>query len=344
MAKPNKKKTPLLWLLAAFVVILALVFVNHQRSMCVHEFPSPADGVKNLQTVGNFLVAISPTQLYAWDWNSLPGWPKVDTTEVILTVALGSEDGVKILAADNHVLTLHGLKDGKEPKRLYPMMSGSCVDLDASLNGKYAIAAFKESSGAIELSVVESKGESVSQVIRKTLDNGSLLNDIAVSDDGKLIAAAGRKETGWIFVANVESKKILWEKTVSDSTELDNVTFSPDGKLIYASKSDRYVCIFDVAGKLVKELEIDKYKTPPNNPQTISCITISPDSKLLAASTVPASRVWIWDAKTGTKLIVVSPGQFTVNGMVFSPDSSLLATGDLIGKNPMKVWKVPEKP
>jgi len=342
----KKRKSPILWMILAFGGILAFMIISNYRSSCVYEFSSPGGGVSRLTTIGKSLVAISvKNEIYVWDWGSLPGHPKVKSVAAQDSIALSVESQVKILAVNNGVFTLSNIDDDKEPGPLYLRMEGSFVDLQTSLNAKYAVAGFVVSDvlgRSIKLGVIEADSGSISRFVTKSLDENSTANSVGVSNDGGLLAAAGKTaDGGWIFVADAESKEILWEQSIVDCEGLNTVTFSPDGQMLYAAKSDRYICIFDAgSGKVLKELEIEKYKTPPNNPQSISCISVSSDNQLLAAATVPASRVYIWDAKNGSRISVINPGLFTVKGLAFSPDSSLLATGDLIGKNPMRVWKI----
>jgi len=244
---------------------------------------------------------------------------------------------------EDNVVVLSNLKGDKELKRLSLPGSRKCNLLEVSPNGKYAVAAL-EASGygdrAIRLAVTDCNLTSILQVVTKTVEDGFGLNDIGVSNDGSLIAAVGGKGGGWVLVADVQSRKILWERTIADAREFNNVVFSPDGEIVYASEPGRSVYAFEVATeKLVKKFEMDKYKTPPNNPQTISCIALSADGRLLAAATAPASRVCIWDTKKETKALVINLGQFDTGDISFSPDSSLLATVSLGGSS-IKIWKL----
>ena len=342
----RKPKSPILWMALAFGGILVFMIISNYRSSCVYEFSSPSGGVSRLTTIGESLVAISvENEIYVWDWGSLPGHPKVKSINAQDSIALSVKNQIKILAVNNGGFTLSNIDDDKEPRRLYSRIKGGFVDLQTSLNAKYAVTGFVVSDvpgRSIKLGVIEASSDSISRFVTKGLDENSTAKSVGISNDGRFLAAAGKTaDGGWIFVADAESKEILWEQNIGDCEGLNTATFSPDGQMLYTAKSDRYICIFDAgSGKVLKELEIEKYNTPPNNPQSISCISVSSDNQLLAAATVPVSRVYIWNAKNGSRISVMNPGLFTVKGLAFSPDSSLLATGDLIGKNPMRVWKI----
>ncbi len=341
----GKKKNPVILFLLAFGVIAIIMFAVNYRSKLEQELRAPESGVAKLSTVEGRLIAISrENEVYTWEWNDLSGWPEVVSFESEEAAAVSSGRVIWVPSNKRNVLVASDLKGGEELKRVSLGAGGACAALAASQNGMYLVAGLLVGGGIdrrMELAVTDSGLTSLGRVIKEKTASELVLNEVAVSDDGAFVAAVGRKGVGWILVGSAESGEILWERRIENSTELDNVIFSPDGEMVFASKSDRYVCAFARAtGEIVRELVIDKYKTPPNNPQTISCITISPDSRLLVAGTVPASQVWVWDAKSGAKLSVIRPGQFTVSGVSFSPDSSLLATSDLLGRHTIKLWRI----
>lgn len=341
----GKKKNPVILFLLAFVVIAIIMFAVNYPSKLEQELRAPESGVAKLSTVEGRLIAISrEDEVYTWEWNDLSGWPEVVSIKSEEAAAASSGRVIWVPSDKRNVLVASDLKGGKEVKRVSLGSGGSCAALAASQNGRYLVAGSLIGKGIdrrMELAVTDSGLTSLGRVVKEKVAGELVLNGVAVSDDGAFAAAVGREGVGWILVGSAESGEILWERRIENSTELDNVIFSPDGEMVFASKSDRYVCVFARAtGEIARELVIDKYKTPPNNPQTISCITISPDSRLLVAATVPASQVWIWDAKSGAKLSVVHPGQFTVSGVSFSPDSSLLATSDLLGRHTIKLWMI----
>jgi WD40 repeat protein len=182
----------------------------------------------------------------------------------------------------------------------------------------------------------------VSEVVTETMEDKSKINSVSISNDGNFMAAAGTKGGGWIFVAETRSKKILWEQSVKSSVELNKIIFSPDGRWVYASEPGRYIYVFEtVSGKAAKQFVMDKYEAAPNNPQTIGMLAASPDGRLFAATVEPGSTAWVWDIKTGEKITCFGGG-FTISGLAFSPDSSLLVTGILVRSN-INIWKIPKR-
>lgn len=336
----KKNKSGMLLFLAVFVGIAIIMFVANYKSDVLYELTTPSAGVERLSTYADQLIATSKDgDIYVWDWGKLPKLQLAGAVKSEKMVAMAS-DRVVWAPSGKSVLMVSNLKGDKQLGRLLLPIGKKCELLRASPNGKYAVAALTTDMD-VEFVVMGPDLTSVSKVITKKTQGQLKVNDVGISNDGKLIVAAGRTSQGWILVADTQSKKILWEEAIAASNELKYVAFSPDGQMVYATISKRYINIFESAtGKVIRQLEMDKYNTPSNNPQEISCITVSPDSRLLAVSCVPASKLWLWDAKTGVKIALIQPGQFTVTAVTFSPDSSLLAAGDLIGRNTMKVRRI----
>lgn len=339
----NKKKTPIALFLLVFVAIVILMFIANYRSALVQELRSPKSGVKKLSTYGKQLIAISPdNEIYNWDWADLSNGPQTSSVNAQKAVVMSGDRILWIRRGIDDVLIVGNLKGDKELSRLSLGLDKKCKLLQASSNGKYAVAALTidDSDKQIQLAVIDADLNSIRPIETKTMEQGLKLNDISVSNDGTLIAAAGGGDKGWLLVAGTNDKQLLWEYYVEDCNELNKVVFSPDGKTVYASEPGWQVYVFDIsAKKLVKRLEMDKYETPAKNPQTISCIAVSHDGRLLAAVSSPMPRAWIWDAKSGEKIAIIKIGNFPISSIAFSPDSSLLVEA-ISANRPIKVWRI----
>lgn len=341
----KKKKTPVLLFLLAFVVTLIVMFVANYRSTLVQELVGPRGGVDSLSTFGSQLIAISQNNdVYAWNWNNLSDWPQVGSVNAQKAAAMDSEHLVWVSTAGDE-LVLSNLKGDKEVKRLSLGYGKRCKFLKESPNGKYSVIALEADDypvKSLQLAKIDCDFDSILPIEIKFLEKGLKLNDICISNDGTLVAAVGGKNEGWISVSEAKSNSVPWKHHLVDTNGLNNVVFSPDSKTLYASEQGRFVYAFDVtAKKVVKKFEISRYKTPANNPQTISCITVSCDGSLLAAASAPRSQVWIWNIKSGAKVLAKSTGQFSTSGISFSPDSALVAVADLT-TSPIKIWRISE--
>jgi len=339
----SKKKSPVAIFLVAFAAIAILMFIVNYKSVLVHELTSPEGGAKKLLTYGEQLIAISVNnEIYSWAWDDLSERPRISSVKAKEVVVLSSDRILRILPGADNLLILSNLKSDEELSRLSLGFNKKCKLLQASLSGEFAVAALaiSDSDKQVQLAVIDPDLTFIRPIETKTMEEGLELNDIGVSNDGSLIAAVGGGDKGWLFVAGANDRQLRWVHYVEDCNELNKVAFSTDGRTVYASEPGRRVYIFDIAAKkLCERLEMDKYETPPNNPQTISCIAVSPDGRLLAVVSAPNSRVWIWDVETSKKIVTIGTGHFSTRSIAFSPDSSLLAGTDL-GNDPIKVWRV----
>lgn len=344
----EKKKTPIVLFLLAFVVILIVMFVANYRSKLARELAGPEGGVEKLSTFGNRLIAVSHYHdVYIWDWNDLSDRPQVGSVDAQAAAAMGSDHLVWVPSAEGDELVVSDLKGDKELKRLSLGFGRKCKFLKASPNGRYAVVALQTAdypNKRVQFAKIDTDFNSILPIETKLLEKGLKLNDICISNDGTLVAAVGGKEDGWLLVSGGKNNPVLWEHHFADANEFNNVLFSPDGKIIYASEPGRFVYAFDIAAKkAVRKFEIRRYETSANNPQTITCIAVSGDGRLLAAASAPFSQVWIWDIKSGAKVFVTGTGQFSTSGISFSPDSSLLAAADLT-TSLMKIWRISDRP
>ncbi len=352
----RKKKKPIVLFLLAFIVVVIVTFIANYKSQVAPELRGPNTGTEKLSVFGNRLIVISrKNETYVWNWDNLSAQPQVGSVNAQKVVALDSGRLLWLPLASNNTLVVSNLKGNEEFGRLSLGNIKRCHLLEASPNGKYAVTALEPAAPArqhgepyatsdnqVKLAVIDPNLINVSEILAITTEGKTKLNDVAVSNDGAFIAAVGAKDAGWLLVANAKTKQLLWEQTAKDTRELNKVVFSPDGQRVYASEPGRYVYIFETTGgKTVGQLVMDKYQTSPNNPQTIGLLAASPDGRLFAATTEPASTACVWDIKTGQKITTFGRG-FTISGLSFSPDSSLLVMGFLVRSN-INIWKIPQK-
>lgn len=343
MAEKQKKKSRTIGFVVVFALIVTAMVVVNYKSGSVQEFYGPDSGIADLYTVDNNLAALSQEgEIYLWPWDDLAGWPKISEVKAVKTAYMSGDRLLIAPKKEGGTLVLRKFGSDKETTRKSIGFGWECEKIVASDSGKYAAALFKDKfDNRVEAVVVNNELREFSRVFNRVVKEPADISDITVSSAGTLAALAGRKSTAWILVVGTKSKKVLWEKEVGEAKGFARVAFNPDGSRVYAATTDRFVYVFEGnTGDILEKLEIAEYQTAANNPQSISCIRVSSDGRFLAASTVPASRVWLWDAQTSKKLAVIRPDQYTVNSLAFSPDSSLLATGDLIGRVPMKVWRL----
>ncbi len=341
----NKKKSPVILFFMFFGVILALMFIANLRSSLEEELRFPLNGgVAKLLTCDNLLVTVgSDNKIYIWDWNDLEADYIERQIESEQAVLAGADKVVSVKRENPRAIVVADLKDSKKRSTIPIFLPDKIAYLRANRSGKAIVLALAQSNvkdPTCEIMTVEPRHRRVSPITSVT--GFSELRDLAVSDDGEKIVIVGAKnDLARMGLIDVRTKQLLWEKEWSDIALFFNVVFSPDEKAIYARGSDSTTYRFDPAtGELLDKLLPIKENKNTLDIQTPQMTTVSSDGKLVAASVFGA--VFIWDCRTGERILRVSPGHKLLRGIVFSPDSQFLATSDMRQSGTIKIWKMPE--
>jgi len=330
------------------VLILTVMFFAQRQSHLVRQLQGPIEGTDSVVTVDNRLSVVSKNNhVYIWQWNDLSIWPVVARLQAQAVMPIASEKIVYIPSADYSGLIMTDLKGQKEIARLQQSYGVECKKIKTSQNGKFGVLSilFKEGAqkGWFKLGLFDSDLKDMSFVFQKDASaEDFLLYDFAIANDGNFLAGAGKKGQAWIFVTDVKSENILWEKVFSEYGQFTSVGFSPDGKMLFVAEKVRYIVSFDSAtGRIIRVFEMPLYKGRAHQKQNISCIAVSPDGRVLAADSEPAGSIWFWDINTGKEIASFHVSDLTIPSIAFSPDSKYLATGCMVSPE-IKIWKVPQ--
>ncbi|MFY7802894.1 MAG: sugar-binding protein [Limnoraphis robusta] len=141
------------------------------------------------------------------------------------------------------------------------------------------------------------------------------------SPDGQLLASVSDQNQVILWKAHRSAKQQLpyaLSKQFSFKDHRDvvnNISFSPDGQLIASASKDKTVKLWNLEGKVIKNL-------PHNAP--VWTVKFSPDGELIAtASDDQTVQLWTRDGKL---LHSLKRHQAAINDLNFSPDSQFLAS------------------
>lgn len=317
-----------------------------ENKKCLHHELIVKD-MEKLFSCDRMLIGLDRDEtLHSWYWDNLDLQPQ--------TFFIGSYD-TAMLAPDRVVVAvppekptgntsspiiLRNLASTKELDRwdLGPLWYVSRIS--ASRNGKY-IGLISEGKGAnrrlIRLGYISIESGEMSWLttLKSSIVDGPLIvfNRIALSDNGKYLAAVGLKEGGYIIVADIEEKKVLWDTKPSWAINFNDVCFSPDAKVVYIGGNGGVYCLDMATGNI----SVPWWET------SARCVGVaaSPDGQLVAGGMGGSGEVYVFDAKTGKVLSKFQTEQYTLYNLAFSPDSKFLATEGVKSTN-IKIWKMPE--
>lgn len=163
----------------------------------------------------------------------------------------------------------------------------------------------------------------------------NMLNAVAISPDGRLLAAAN--ETGQVQIWNVSTGQAVGPPFPGQSgfgafNYFQDVAFSPNGKLLATIGYADGVRLWNVA----THTEVGR-PLIGNTESFLGAVAFSPDGRLLAAGYL--GQVRIWNLATGQPVgpsIDARPGYLT--SLAFSPDGGALALSNDLGF--VQVWNV----
>ncbi|KAJ3141946.1 hypothetical protein HK100_005044 [Physocladia obscura] len=206
---------------------------------------------------------------------------------------------------------------GRDCAKVWKKSTGECI---LTLNGHskriYTVALTDKYilTGSVDLTV-KVWSLITGNCLRTLIGLGAIVNQIKVSVDGMLVAAAGSVETIIVWRVNTgELEKVYF----SDSTAFRCIDLSSDNKLIASGDLQASVKIWDFdSGECISTL----YK----HTNEILGVAFSPDSKTLVSGSKD-NLVNVWSVATGDCLSSLEGHTFWISSVAFSPSGLTFAS------------------
>ena len=297
-------------------------------------------------------------------------------------------DGKKLVASGHHELTVWDIESGKLTQRVATRCRRALAMLFLP-DGKLAVAGGRPGEeGDVRIYDLDAPGKSDNGVtmldgvndpkvmIAKLLETDDEVQCLALSADGKKLAAAGCDRTVNVWDISGGYGKTQPEQSVENHADwVFGIAFSPDGKYLLTCSRDKTAKVWDLNAK-------ESVMTYPDHQGTVTGVAFKPDGKTaFSAGADNALRSWsatgpastkpgkplgthakpilkliehptqpllatcsedmtvkLWNADKGSLLRTLNGHTDQVFSIAFSPDATLLASGSWNGE--VKVWKV----
>lgn len=341
--KNNKIKNRLIFF-SIFFAVITLMFISHIRSNYIMELKGCDDGIINLNTSENHLIAVTVSkQLYLWDWDNLNQPPQKSSVNAADLLYIGNKKLLWIPSGKPDTAVISNLKGNEVIKTL--LLGDNYRQMKISESGKFVVFLSLDNtdySSQVQLKMLDVNSYELIPASISLNNDRIRINNAAISNDGRFLGLVGSKNNaGWVCLIDIQNEKILWQKQVDWSNLLTAVIFSPGENKIYCSGNGIQVSCFDYSGQTIKSWKRSDYEIPPNKTKSMSALAISQNGKLLAAASNPTSEVWMWNTTIDNfKPLVIDVDNTYVTSLAFSPGTDKLTTTSFKVIDKTHIWKL----
>jgi WD40 repeat protein len=232
------------------------------------------------------------------------------------SLVAGSTDGKSFAEVSQGKLLFWNANS--DTKRMIPLPGPHTVSALA-LSGNGQMLAVGSGS---EITLLSPTGE----VAKKLSGHEGLVNRLAFSNDGRLLA--GADEDGAIRFWKVASGGL--ERTLMAGIEITALVFAPNGETLATAAADYTISIWNLQTGL-SQGKLQKHDA------AINALAFSPDGQWLASGGDDRTTV-LWEVAAGKSKRTFKGHDQTVSSLAFSPDGQLLASGS--GNASVVLWEV----
>ncbi|MBK7930356.1 MAG: hypothetical protein IPJ98_23625 [Bryobacterales bacterium] len=172
------------------------------------------------------------------------------------------------------------------------------------------------------------------KLINRLEGHAEAVRAVAVSRDGRLLAAAGG-------IPGKLGEVKLWDLATAQATLsfqghsdcIYATALSPDGKVLATSSYDKLIKLWDTAtGKEIRTLK--------DHIDAVYALAFTPDGSRLVSGAADRS-IKVWNPATGERLYTMSEPLDGINAIALSPDGKRVAAAGL--DKSIRIWELGEK-
>jgi dipeptidyl aminopeptidase/acylaminoacyl peptidase len=348
MNKSQKQKSsPILVFVVALSIIFIVIIVSNRRSPVVAQLILPLNnGIANLSTCGTFLSAVTnDDKFYVWDWTNLSKKPREGIVESDQTALITPDAVVSVKRTNPDSVVISGLDANETRRKIYLPTDSGTAFLGVNQDRSRIVLLLVRNNNSdetlnIDLLDVLTDAQHVQPIFTIDSESGNV-GHLSVSNEGNRVVVVGEKnEQGWMLVADLKEKRVVWQKEMPDFKKIFRAAFSANGEIIYARGTDSTLLVLNSdSGEEIRRLLPVKENKSTYRIMPVQAVVVSHDGSIVAAAVV--STVYIWDTKTVKILGSLGGGQKILSSIAISPDSKLLATSNLRQGGKIIIQRIP---
>ncbi|MBN1796875.1 MAG: hypothetical protein JW804_09405 [Sedimentisphaerales bacterium] len=348
MDKSQKQKSsPILVFVVALSIIFIVIVVSNYRSPFIAKLNMPLNnGIANLSTCGNLLSATSnDNKIYVWDWTNLSKKPREGIVESVQAALVTPDTFVSVKHTNPDSVVISGLDANETRRKIYLPSDSDTAFLGVNQDRSRIVLLLARNNNSgetvnIDLLDVLTDSQRVRPIFTIDSESGNI-GYLAVSNDGNRVVVVGESNgQGWMFVADLKEKRLVWQKEMPDFKKIFRAAFSADGKNIYIRGTDSTLLLLNTdTGDEIRRLLPVKENKSTYRIMPVQAVEVSHDGSIVTAAVV--STVYIWDTKTVKILGSLGSGQKILSSIAISPDSKLLATSNMRQGGKIIIQRIP---